>query len=74
MSLVNLQKKIGVTADGAFGPGTLKAACTFYKLNRNRGAHNQLEAGLFTKRQNGNLGIAVKKHERNLESGQPVAH
>ena len=39
MSLVNLQKKIGVTADGAFGPGTLKAACAHYKLNRNRGAH-----------------------------------
>ena len=39
MSLVNLQQKIGVTADGAFGPGTLKAACNYYKLNRNRGAH-----------------------------------
>ena len=39
MSLVNLQQKIGVTADGAFGPGTLKAACNYYKLNRNRAAH-----------------------------------
>ncbi len=39
MSLVNLQKKIGVTADGAFGPGTLKAACAHYNLNHNRGAH-----------------------------------
>jgi len=33
MSLVELQKKIGVTADGAFGPGTLKAAAAYYKLS-----------------------------------------
>ena len=39
MSLIELQKKIGVTADGAFGPGTIKAAAAYYKLNRNRAAH-----------------------------------
>jgi putative chitinase len=39
MSLVTLQQKIGVTADGAFGPGTLKAAAAYYKLNKNRAAH-----------------------------------
>ena len=39
MSLAKLQAKIGVTADGAFGPGTLKAAATHYKLNKNRAAH-----------------------------------
>ena len=39
MSLVNLQQKIGVTADGAFGPGTLKAAAAYYKLSKNRAAH-----------------------------------
>jgi putative chitinase len=39
MSLVNLQKKIGVTADGAFGPGTFKAAAAYYKLSPNRAAH-----------------------------------
>jgi putative chitinase len=39
MSLVNLQKKIGVTADGAFGPGTLKAAAAHYKLSDVRAAH-----------------------------------
>ena len=39
MSLVNLQKKLGLTADGAFGPGTLKAAAAFYHLNKNRAAH-----------------------------------
>jgi putative chitinase len=39
MSLINLQQKIGVTADGAFGPGTLKAAAAFYKLSPNRAAH-----------------------------------
>jgi putative chitinase len=39
MSLVNLQKKIGVTADGAFGPGTFKTAAAFYKLSPNRAAH-----------------------------------
>lgn len=39
MSLVDLQKKIGVTADGAFGPGTLKAAAAHYKLSKNRAAH-----------------------------------
>jgi len=39
MSMVELQKKIGVTADGAFGPGTLKAAASYFKLNNNRAAH-----------------------------------
>lgn len=39
MSLIKLQEKIGVTADGAFGPGTLKAAAAHYKLNKNRAAH-----------------------------------
>lgn len=39
MSLINLQKKIGVTADGAFGPGTFKKAAAFYKLSPNRAAH-----------------------------------
>jgi putative chitinase len=52
MSLVDLQKKIGVTADGAFGPGTLKAAAAYYKLNKSRAAHffaqTAHESGNFT--------------------------
>jgi len=36
MSLKHLQTKIGVTADGAFGPGTLKAAAAFYKMTPER--------------------------------------
>ncbi len=39
MSLVNLQQKIGVNADGAFGPATLKAAAAYYKLSPKRAAH-----------------------------------
>lgn len=39
MSLIELQKKIGVTADGAFGPGTLKVAMAYYKLSPRRAAH-----------------------------------
>ena len=39
MSLVALQKKIGVKADGAFGPGTMKKAMEFYKLTPIRAAH-----------------------------------
>lgn len=39
MSLIELQKKIGVTSDGAFGPGTLKAAMAYYKLSPRRAAH-----------------------------------
>ena len=39
MSLKNLQTKIGVTADGAFGPGTLKAAMAYYKMTPERAAH-----------------------------------
>jgi putative chitinase len=39
VSLINLQQKIGVTADGAFGPGTYKKAASFYKLSPNRAAH-----------------------------------
>jgi len=34
-----LQAKIGVTADGAFGAGTLKAAMSFYKLSAVRAVH-----------------------------------
>lgn len=34
-----LQHKIGVTADGAFGPGTLKAALNFFNLTPERAAH-----------------------------------
>jgi putative chitinase len=39
MSIKNLQSKIGVTADGAFGPGTLKAAMNYYKMTPERAAH-----------------------------------
>jgi len=39
MSLKSLQAKIGVTADGAFGPGTLKAAMVYYKMTPERAAH-----------------------------------
>lgn len=39
MSLKSLQEKIGVTADGAFGPGTMKKAMEFYKFTPERAAH-----------------------------------
>jgi putative chitinase len=39
MSLKNLQERIGVTADGNFGPGTIKTAATYYKLSKERAAH-----------------------------------
>ena len=39
MSVKSLQTKIGVTADGAFGNGTLKAAANFYKMSAVRAAH-----------------------------------
>jgi len=39
MSLKSLQEKIGVSADGAFGPGTMKKAMEFYKLTPVRAAH-----------------------------------
>jgi putative chitinase len=39
MSLKSLQEKIGVTADGVFGPGTMKKAMEFYKFTPVRAAH-----------------------------------
>lgn len=39
MSLKHLQEKVGVTADGSFGAGTLKAAVEHYKLTPVRAAH-----------------------------------
>ena len=39
MSLINLQKKIGVTPDGSFGPQTLKAAAAYFKMTPERAAH-----------------------------------
>lgn len=63
MSLIELQKKIGVTADGAFGPGTIKAAAAYYKLNRNRAAHFFGQ----TSHESGNF----KAFSENLSYGQP---
>lgn len=45
MSLKSLQTKIGVTADGAFGPRTMKAAMAFYKLTPIRAAHFFAQTG-----------------------------
>jgi putative chitinase len=39
MSLKSLQKKIGVTSDGVFGPNTLKAAMSYFKMSAVRAAH-----------------------------------
>jgi len=39
MSLKSLQAKMGIAADGAFGPGTLKAAMAYYKMTPERAAH-----------------------------------
>ena len=39
MSIKLLQEKIGVTADGAFGPNTLRAAMAFYEMTPYRAAH-----------------------------------
>jgi hypothetical protein len=39
MSLKKLQEKIGVKADGVFGPATLKAAAAYYKMTPERAAH-----------------------------------
>jgi len=39
MSLKALQQKMGITADGAWGPGTLRAAAGYYKLSPARAAH-----------------------------------
>lgn len=52
MSLKDFQSKIGVTPDGDFGPGTMKAAMTFFKLTPIRAAHffaqTSHETGEFT--------------------------
>jgi len=45
MSLKSLQKKIGVTSDGLFGPGTLKAAMVHYKMSPVRAAHFFAQTG-----------------------------
>lgn len=39
MSLRALQEKIGVEADGAWGPGTFRAAMAYYQLSPARAAH-----------------------------------
>jgi len=38
-AMKNLQTKIGVGADGAFGPNTAKAIAKHFNLSRERGAH-----------------------------------
>lgn len=39
MSLTNLQKKIGTTPDGVFGPDTLRKATAYFGFNPERSAH-----------------------------------
>lgn len=39
MSLIKLQEKIGATADGSFGPQTLKKAMAYFKMTPERAAH-----------------------------------
>jgi len=39
MSIKSLQTKIGTTSDGAFGPGTLKTAMSYFKMTPVRAAH-----------------------------------
>ena len=39
MSLSTLQEKMGITADGAFGKGTLTAGMKYFKLTPDRAAH-----------------------------------
>ena len=39
MSLKALQEKVGVTADGAWGPGTFRAAMAYFELSPARAAH-----------------------------------
>jgi putative chitinase len=39
MSLKSLQSKIGVAADGAWGPGTFRAAMSYYKFTGTQAAH-----------------------------------
>jgi putative chitinase len=39
MSLIKLQEKIGVKADGSFVPATLKAAMAYFKMTPERAAH-----------------------------------
>ena len=34
-----LQEKVGVTADGIFGPGTMRAAAAHYNMSKTRAAH-----------------------------------
>lgn len=52
MSLKSLQTKLGLNADGTFGPGTMKAAMAYYKLTPERAAHffaqTAHESGNFT--------------------------
>lgn len=39
MSLKSLQQKLGIVADGNFGPATMKAAMQYYKMTPARAAH-----------------------------------
>jgi putative chitinase len=39
MSLINLQRKIGVNPDGIFGPNTIKASARYFNLTPVRAAH-----------------------------------
>jgi len=68
MSLKSLQTKIGVTADGAFGPGTLKAAMKYYEMSPIRAAHFFAQTGHET----GNFKLFVENLNYSAKSLQAV--
>lgn len=45
MSLIALQRRLGLKADGSFGPTTLKAAATYFKLSKERASHFFAQTG-----------------------------
>ena len=45
MSLIILQRRLGVKADGSFGPTTLKAAMAYFKMSKERAAHFFAQTG-----------------------------
>ena len=68
MSLKSLQTKIGVVADGVFGPGTLKAAMKYYEMSPVRAAHFFAQTGHET----GNFKLFVENLNYSAKSLQAV--
>lgn len=80
-AITELQKKIGVSQDGSFGPATLKAAQLFFKLSKaqtahffGQCAHESANFGVFSENLNYSADGLLKIFSKYFNQAQAIAY